>query len=490
MRRALPDELLSRLSELVAAQTGLYFPQERWRDLEGGIAAAARDFGLPDAESCARWLLSTVPARNQVEILASHLTVGETYFFREPRSLEVFEEQILPELLRSRHDDGRHLRIWSAACCTGEEPYSIAMILDRVIPDPKTCPVTILATDINPQFLRKAAEGVYGEWSFRGTPGWVRERYFSAKGRARFELLPQIRNRVTFSSLNLARDIYPSLLNNTNAMDVIFCRNVLMYFSAERAREVIRNLYRSLVDGGWLIVSPAETSGALFSPFSAEQFPGVLMYRKVAGVSPGVVVERRQPPVFLPAADAMNLLMPIPGTGDVAQGNWRAGPQDELPPGPEIPETLEDGATPAHGTGDGHVFAGTARNCANEGRLAEAVEWCDKAIVADKLNPAHYYLLGTIQQEQGQAEAAQRSLKRALYLDPGFVLAHFALGNGELLQGRPREAERHFRNTLAMLQRHPQDETVPESEGLTAEGLAAIVISVLSSLPRSVATRA
>jgi len=150
-----------------------------------------------------------------------------------------------------------------------------------------------------------------------------------------------------------------------------------------------------------------------------------------------------------------------------------------------VPETPEDSATPAHGTGDGPAFAGAARNCANEGRLAEAIEWCDKAIAADKLNPAHYYLLGAIQQEQGQGEAAQRSLKRALYLDPGFVLAHFALGNGELLQGRPREAERHFRNALAMLQRHPQDEVVPEAEGLTAEGLTGIVMSVLSSLPRA-----
>lgn len=483
MRRALPDELLSRLSAWVAAETGLYFPQERWRDLEGGIAAAARDFGQPDAESCARWLLSTVPARSHVEILASHLTVGETYFFREPRSLEVFEEQILPELLRSRQDDGRHLRIWSAACCTGEEPYSIAMILDRVIPDPKTCPVTILATDINPQFLRKAAEGVYGEWSFRGTPGWVRERYFRTKGGARFELLPQIRNRVTFSCLNLARDIYPSLLNNTNAMDVIFCRNVLMYFSAERAREVIRNLYRSLVDGGWLIVSPAETSGALFSLFSAVQFPGVLVYRKVAGIPSGVVIGRGQSPVVLPAADAMNPLVTIPGAVDVAQGGWRAGSQGEVPPEPGVPEAPEGSTTPAQRTDDRPAFAGAARNCANEGRLAEAVEWCDKSIAADKLNPAHYYLLGTIQQEQGHAEAAQRSLKRALYLDPGFVLAHFALGNGELLQGRPREAERHFRNALTMLQRHPQDGVVPESEGLTAEGLTGIVMSVLSSLP-------
>lgn len=486
MRRALPDALLSTLSEFVAARIGLHFPQARWRDLEGGIAAAARDFGLPDAESCARWLLSTPLERSHIEILASHLTVGETYFFREQRSLEVLEEQILPELFRSRRDDERHLRIWSAACCTGEEPYSIAMLLDRMIPDPGTCPVTMLATDINPRFLRKAAEGVYGEWSFRGTPGWMRERYFRKRRDGRFELLPHIRSRVTFSYLNLADDVYPSLLNNTNAMDVIFCRNVLMYFTAERAKEVVRNLYRSLVDGGWLIVSPAETSSVLFSPFSAVRFPGVVVYRKIAGAAPQVVMGN-QVPAFFPVADTMNPLAPVYGSGPVVQD---PGLGDETPPEPGVPQISEDGKTPAHGTDDGHALSSAARSCANEGRLAEAIEWCGKAIAADKLNPAHYYLLGTIQQEQGQAEAARRSLMRALYLDPGFVLAHFALGNGELSWGRTREAKRHFTNTLAMLQRHPRGELLPESEGLTAERLTEIVTSVLSSLPRAAAMRA
>ncbi len=490
MRRALPDELLSALSEFVAARTGLHFPQARWRDLERGVAAAARDFGLPDAESCARWLLSTPLARNHIEILASHLTVGETYFFREQRSLEVLEAQILPELLRSRRDDGRHLRIWSAACCTGEEPYSIAMLLDRMMPDPKACPVTMLATDINPQFLRKAAEGVYGEWSFRGTPGWMRERYFRKRKDGRYALLPHIRSRVTFSYLNLADDVYPSLLNNTNAMDVIFCRNVLMYFTAERAREVVRNLYRSLVDGGWLIVSPVETSSVLFSSFSAVQFPEVVVYRKIAGAAPRAIIMGNQPSAFFPVTDTLNPPAPIPGTGPVVQDSRYPGLQDEAPPGPGVPEAWESSKTPAQGTDDGHALSRAARSCANAGRLAEAIEWCGKAIAADKLNPAHYYLLGTIQQEQGQAEAAHRSLLRALYLDPGFVLAHFALGNGELLQGRPRQAKRHFTNTLDMLQRHPRGELLAESEGLTAERLTEIVTSVLSSLPRAAAVRA
>ena len=272
MTRGLSDQLLSQLSECVASQLGLHFPRTRWRDLERGIQSAAREFGTPDAESCARWLLSAPLTKNQIEILASELTVGETYFFREQRSFAILGERILPELLRVRQGAERRLRIWSAGCCTGEEPYSIAILLDRVLPDPRQWHVTILGTDVNPRFLQKAAQGVFGEWSFRAAPAWLKENYFTPVGAQRFEILPRIKAMVTFACLNLAQDAYPALASGTHAMDLIFCRNVLMYFTAEHAQRVIHQFHRSLVEGGWLIVSPVETSAQLFSLFAPIHF--------------------------------------------------------------------------------------------------------------------------------------------------------------------------------------------------------------------------
>jgi chemotaxis protein methyltransferase CheR len=129
-----------------------------------------------------------------------------------------------------------------------------------------------------------------------------------------------------------------------------------------------------------------------------------------------------------------------------------------------------------------------ARDCANQGRLDEAAEWCCKAIAADKLNSAHHYLLSAIQQEQGQGDAAAQSLARALYLDPDFVLAHYALGNLRQSQGQRREAQRHFDNALALLRSQPADEILPESDGLTAGRLAEIIVSMQSGMPRLAAT--
>lgn len=476
MPLALPHPLLSRLSEFLEAQIGLHFPRERWRDLERGIAAAARELGFPEVEACAHGLLSAPLTHRQIEILAGHLTVGETSFFRDRKSFEALEHYVIPPLIRSRRDSERRLRIWSAGCSTGEEPYSIAMVLDRLLPDHEQWNITILATDINPQSLRKAVEGAYGAWSFRDTPDWIRERYFKKVQPGHFEIHPRIRKMVTFSYLNLADDVYPSLSTNTNAMDVIFCRNVLMYFTAERAEKVAANLHQAALNGGWLIVSPAEASHKLFSRFSPVNFPGAIFYRKCSGDA--LPAHNEYPRPFASAPEAVHPpVIPL---------ELREAPPFFSLPGPPRLEA----ARPAldamlRERKETDELCATARLCANQGKLDEAVAWCGKAIAADKLNPQSHYLLATIRQELGQPDAAEQALKRVLYLAPDFVLAYFALGNLYLSQGRSGKARRHFANALALLRSHSQDEVLPESEGLMAGRLVEIITAVMVSLPRT-----
>ena len=153
-----------------------------------------------------KWLASSNPTPAQIRILASHLTVGETYFFRERASFQALEERILPELIAKRLGRDRRLRIWSAGCCTGEEPYSIAISLDKILPDSRGWDVSLLATDINQDYLKKAKEAVYGEWSFRDHADASLESYFTKVRGSRDRLVPRIRRRVTFQSLNLAED--------------------------------------------------------------------------------------------------------------------------------------------------------------------------------------------------------------------------------------------------------------------------------------------
>jgi chemotaxis protein methyltransferase CheR len=471
MQPNLSTLLLSRLSEFVATHTGLHFPPARWCDLQRGITSAAHELEFSNAESYACWLLSAPLSRTLIKTLASHLTVGETYFFRQNRSFEVLEEYILPELLRSRCGFKQHLRIWSAACCTGEEPYSIAMLLDRLIPDSEEWNISILATDITPRFLRKATNGLYGEWSFRGTPTWIRDRHFKKRKDGRFELHRNIREKVSFSYLNLVEDGYSLQEQKITAMDVILCRNVLMYFTPEQVKKVIERLYHSLADGGWLIVSPTETSNTLFSSFTAVEFPGVVLYRKIAHSRLRVSVTEHPIPPSVTFPDFLSTIELLPTVAPF------------IVPEPAL-LLAQTNITVFSQPDDCEMFSRMARNCANQGRLAEAVEWCEKAIAVDKLNLAHCYLLAIIRQEQGEREIAMQLLMRALYLDPDFILAHFALGNMHLSQGRYRKAERYFNQVLKLLYVYSQEEVLPESEGLTAGRLGEIVALMQLSLPR------
>jgi len=488
MADRIPDVLFSQLAEFLAAKMGLYFPRERWRDLERGIESAARDFGFPSVESCIQKLISSSWEKGQIEILASHLTVGETYFFREKNTFSALEEHIFPDLIRSRRRDQRRLRIWSAGCATGEEPYSVAILLHKLIPNLRDWNVTILATDINPSFLQKATRGVYSEWSFRDTPLWVKESYFKRHKEGRYEILPEIRKMVTFSYLNLAEDSYPSLLNNTNAMDLIFCRNVLMYFAPERARKAIHKLHCALTDGGWLIVSPSEASHVLFSQFVTVNLREAILYSK-AGVG------AHEPTATDHAAELESWAMALPTIPDPRPPT--PDPQKigtlEHRKSQNLPPDCYAEAVALYGRGRYEEAAGMlslwlsanetnaqamallARSYANQGKLADALEWCGKALAKDKLNPSFHFLMGMILQERGAIEDAMKSLKRSLYLDQNFALAHFALGGLSLRQGRVAESNKYFKNALSLLSARGPEEILPESDGLTAARLREII---------------
>ncbi len=485
MQITLPYVLVSQLSDLIAMKMGLYYPQKRWADLERAIAAAAPELDMPDTETAARYLLSTSLTRRQIEILACRLTVGETYFFREQKCLDVLEQSILPELIRKCKENNRQLRIWSAGCCTGEEPYSIAILLDRLFKKHgEEWNATILATDINPVFLDRAAEGLYREWAFRGTPGWIKERYFKRKKNGLFEIVPHIRKRVTFSNLNLAEDVYASQATGTRAVDVIFCRNVLMYFSSRAVKRIGQDFHRSLVDHGWLIVSPAEMSSDSFPQFRLHTVSGTGLYQKIDSHD---VYGNGNYFSFGPSSDALYKVTSASAPPSSLQG-WETPlslesmePHNILPvassPFTQL-TSVQDVANQSANQERSNTLYHEARRYADRGDLTRAVKKCEEAIAANKLNPAAYYLLATIHQELGQAQEAMRCLMNTLYLDPDLVLAHFALGSLCLTQGKSQEAERHFDNALSLLNGYSSNDILPDSGGLTAGNLTHFITSI------------
>jgi chemotaxis protein methyltransferase CheR len=277
----LADEVYQQARALIARRLGLHFPEGCQTNLERGLLQACHAASVPRPETYLAWLTALPTTSREWRRLAGSLTVGETYFFRDRASLAVLEQHVLPSLIAAQRAIGiLQLRMWSAGCATGEEPYSLAILLDRLLPDRSQWHVTILATDINLGALEAAQRGLYRAWSLRETPVWLRERYFCHRSAATFEVDPQIRQMVTFVPCNLADDDDLATVPNTSAVDVILCRHVLMYLTPEVQRAVVAQLQRALVPGGWLVVGAVEASVELLRPLVPVTFPGAILFRK------------------------------------------------------------------------------------------------------------------------------------------------------------------------------------------------------------------
>lgn len=477
-----PDILLSRLSEFIAEKMGLNFPPERWADLQRGLDGMVKEFGFSNSAVCVDRLLGERLTQSQLEVLASHLTVGETYFFREKKTFEALAGSVLPGLIHLRRNSGRRLRLWSAACSTGEEAYSLAILLHQLIPDLAEWNATILAADINERFLQKAAVGVYGEWSFRESPSWFKERYFQSLGNGQYEIMPEIKRLVTFARINLVEDSYPAPATDTNAVDVIFCRNVLMYFTPSQAAKAVRNLRHALVENGWLAVSPCEASQRLFSQFTPANFPGAILYQKSDAkvqITPSLTPPLwSEPPTLIAPVVEMSVAPEEPvqsaapstllteATSLYQQGRYQEAAEMLL-----NSNVTRDAPNP-------QVFSLLSRSLANQGDLAGALAWCDKWVAADKLDASGHYLRAVVLQELGDGDQSRRSLRRAIYLRPDWALAHFAMGNLARAVGENEEAEKHFNNTSRLLSGCQPDDIIPESDGLTAGRLLEMISSI------------
>ena len=487
MKHKLTDIEFSKVCKVIASNMGLNFPIDRRDMVSRGLAEAAVELGFHNMKEFIQWFLTTTLKKDQIEILASYLTISETYFWREQQVFNALTQKILPDLVTSKNDKEKSLRIWCAGCSTGEEAYSLAIALCRIIPKIKEWKIEILATDINTKALSKARKGIYGSWSFRNSPSWIKEYYFKRLNNKEYEVIPEIKEMVTFSSFNLALGNYYNSICKNNKIDVIFCRNVLMYFTGEWAARVSQNLFDSLSEGGWL-VSSCELSSDLFPKLSPVNFPGSVLYRKGKEELTTSQIQSYQSHNKLlfnnlqslaQSPDVMDQLLSVNYTLNPLNENDDSIPKsrDQIEPGPEInanpPLTLKVSE-------DNFIESKSSiRLLADKGKLDEALIICNNAIANNKLAPGLYYLRATIFQEQNNIEESIKSLKQAIYIDPDYIMGHFTLGNIFIRSGIIKKAKQYFNNALELLKKMSNDDIPAESEGLSVKHIRGIILSTL-----------
>lgn len=472
---------MHNFARMVTTKLGLHFPPERLAELARKMTPLAKGAGWEELDGYLHWLMSQPLSQEQTKALALALTIGETYFLRDPKSYRAFQQHLLPKLVAAKGSD-KTLRIWSAGCSSGEEPYSIAILLTRALADLADWKVTLLGTDINPQALERARCGTYSKWSFRNAPGWLMD-YFTQLPDGGYRIEPQIRKMVRFAHLNLV-DPGEKTWSQAQGMDFIFCRNVMLYFHPEQIRETVARLHAALNDGGWLFLGPTEVDHQALEGFTCLHCDGTLVLQKrslpakaqvsalsrpAVAVPPTVSVQRRsedaEPEGAREEAAAAEAESPLLR----ARALYRAG-------------LYEKAARMAMGTPAGvekaEALALAARAYANVGRFDPARDCCEAAVELDRLNAPNHYLMSIILEQLGDGEGAVRSLRNALYVDHDFLLAWFALGNLCRQRGELREAEQSFANALRLLQRRDPHEVLPEAEGMTAGRLMQLISDI------------
>ncbi len=261
-----------QLRQLIYEKTGIYFQDNKRYLLESRVGRRLNELGLPDGRAYLQFLQNG-HARDEFRHLINAITINETYFFRAPAHLEVLEQHILPEWARTK----RLVRIWSAGCSSGEEPYTLALFLrDRIQPRYPYMRFEIIGTDINTEVLQQAQQGLYGEYAVRNVPPTYLQRYFIRRGN-HYQLREEIRKMVRFQVLNLA-DM--AAMNAMRHFDLIICANVLIYFDDNMKRRVVQCFYRSLVPGGYLFIGFSETLYGISQAFQPVRFGKTIVYRK------------------------------------------------------------------------------------------------------------------------------------------------------------------------------------------------------------------
>jgi chemotaxis protein methyltransferase CheR len=424
-----------RLLRLLEERAGLAFPGSRRELIDSALARTALARGRDPARLAESILSGDAPLQPLVE----ELTVGETYFFRDPAQWQLVERVIVPEARARRR--GRALRAWSAGCSTGEEPYTLAALLEELGLGGSA---HLVATDLSEAALARARRGEYSLWSFRGGADARLRRHLRAVGGG-LRLDAELVRRVRFFPLNLAAPGYPSSELGLDDLDLVLCRNVLIYLTSAAVRDIAPRLFASLAPGGWLVTGPSDPLLARYAPFTVEAGEHGIAYRR-----PESVTGASRAGAPRPAAPPRSGAAPRPGPSAPAPPIRRAPPARAF----RHPACLE------------------CRQLLDAGHLPEARSAIEGALARSPLDPELHLMRALVLTELHDLPGAEGACRRALYLDPDLLFAHFFLGMLRLHAGDPASARRRLRNALAASERRPPAEEVPLSGGLSAGALA------------------
>lgn len=412
------DTELAWLQELVFRHSGFVVADRSLPMLRRAVTTTAQHRGQSVADLLRE--LRDPAAHAAMASLINEVTIGESYFFRDPEQMQLLRTQLLPELIARKRRSDRTLRIWSAGCSRGQELYTLSMLLSDLLPDASHWRLELLGTDINQHFLAEAKQGDYIDWSLRCTSATARDRYFTPSARGH-RVTDAVRERCRFRELNLVSGEAPW---PPMGQDLILCRNVFIYFDDPTIVQVMERMATVLDPQGVIMVG------------AADRIPdGVAsLVRRGAGHSAYWERPSRSVSAPTPAADDAPVRVPAPEPVSVQEV-----------PVLSTPAAVLEEAIPA------------LRALADEGQLAQATELAAQLVEDHPTEKEAHYMLGFLHAEDGDWVSARAAWERAAFLDMDFFEAQYQLGMCALRVGDQAKALRRLRNAMAIVRGKPRD---------------------------------
>lgn len=454
--RDIPENDLAAFAAYVAEHSGLVIEREKWDTLRISLHARASKLGL---KSYQEYLELIKTSEFEFRELLSLITINETYFFRYPEQFDVLQRIVLPAIREEKMRKGdRKLRLWSAGCSTGEEAFTLAICVLEAFPDYREWDIEVLGTDVSKKALQAAMIGEYGRNSFRIVRDDIRERYFSRVSSDVWTVRREVREITDFMFHNLIKEPYPYAF--LEAWDIIFCRNVTIYFNPESTRRVIENFFRSLVPGGYLFVGHSETLYNMNPGFEVVRFGDVFVYQK--------------PERALDVNTQRNATAPRGKSGEtretkVIKSSTKSDAHDGKPKA-----TKHDArATRASASAPREIDAHEARAesllpepeanlrtqlkealaLIDADRLSEAAPLVDELVARNPLSAEAHYLKGLFERKAGRLTEALEFFKKSAYLDSDFGPSFMEAGNVLCELGKYEQAIKYYQTAAETLKK-------------------------------------
>ena len=461
MTRLLTDAEYRSTTEALVRLAGLVFDDSRRAALSSIVHDRVEASGRAGVQDYLTWI-GTPSGVAERQRLLDAATIQETHFFRNLPQVEALRESVLPELLARARAAGRPLTIWSAGCSTGEEPYTLAMVLLELLEGRPPVQVRIIGTDVSASALAVAREGVYSGRTIQLAEPGAAQRWFDVDADGGHSVRAEVRALVEFRLHNLITDAPPF---DPNQVELVVCRNVTIYFARETTRELVHRFHRTLVQGGYLLLGHAETLWQVSDAFSLVPVGEAFVYRKDAHP-----VRRGASAAIPPAAFPLPQSVGPPARRGVMNVLRAPVRLPRRPAGPPM-------ATPVRPSP--HDDLAAARSALSAGKYQEAASLAERATAAHPLLVEAYVVQGRALSNLGDDDGTIAALRKAVYLDPYAGHAHFLLATTLSRVGDPEGASLSFATAADTL-----PSATPERLGELLDGRA---VSDLVDLCRQLA---